>query len=161
MCVPIKQPTRLQLRAKFTDSVRSTSRDYSTEQIAAWAPDPPDSEHWRARLAARIGFVAEAESFEEHKGEVAGFATFEPDGHLDDLYVATKFQRHGVAAMLYARVEREARARNLSRIFTEASISARPFFECAGFSVVAAQTVELRGISFTNYRMERFLSAPR
>jgi len=141
----------------FTDSVRSAAKDYSREQIAAWAPHPPDVEHWRARLAARIGFVVEVEFPEGDAGEVAGFVTLEPDGHLDDLYVATRFQRRGVAAMLYARVEQEARARNLTRIFTEASITAQPFFEWVGFSVIAAQTAKVRGISFTNYRMERFL----
>jgi putative acetyltransferase len=154
---PYRTADAAAIASVFTDSVRSASKDYSPEQIVAWGPDPPDVEHWRTRIAIRIGFVAEAESFEQHKGEIAGSVTLERDGHLDDLYVAPRFQRRGVAAMLYSRVEQEAQSRHLSRIFTEASITARPFFESAGFSVVSAQTVKLRGVSFTNYRMEGLL----
>ena len=44
-------------------------------------------------------------------------------------------------------------------MYAEASITARPAFESQGFTVIAAQTVERRGESFTNYRMEKSLSA--
>jgi putative acetyltransferase len=139
----------------FTESVRSTAaRDYSPEQIDAWAPvslDPSDMAEWHRRLARMIAFVAEIES------EVAGFVTYEPDGHLDYLYVGSRFQRRGVAAKLCARVEQEALALRLNRIFAEASITARPFFESIGFRVVAEQTVEFRGVFFKNVRMEKVL----
>jgi putative acetyltransferase len=46
-------------------------------------------------------------------------------------------------------------------LYTEASITARPAFEAQGFRVIAAQTVERRGESFTNYRMEKALTASR
>jgi putative acetyltransferase len=46
---------------------------------------------------------------------------------------------------------------SLSRIFTEASITARPFFERAGFQLITQQTVEHNGVSFVNCRMEKFL----
>ena len=136
----------------FTDTVHHINKsDYSPEQLAAWAPDPPDVEHWRGRLSGLIAFVA------EHDSEIVGFATFEPDGHLDHIYVHHRFQRQGVASMLYRRIEEEARSRGLSRIHTEASITARPFFERVGFKVIAPQTVEHRGVAFTNYRMEKSL----
>jgi putative acetyltransferase len=136
----------------FTESVRTTNaRDYSPEQIAAWAGHPPDVEHWRKRLDSYIAFVAEDDS------EVIGFITFEADGHLDHLYVHSRFQRQGVASALYRRVAEEAVTRNVYRIFAEASITARPFFEAVGFRVIASQSVEHREISFMNYRMERLL----
>jgi acetyltransferase (GNAT) family protein len=63
----------------------------------------------------------------------------------------------GAAAKLCARVEQEALALRLSRIFAETSITARPFFESIGFRVVTEQTVELRQVSFRNFRMEKEL----
>jgi len=45
-------------------------------------------------------------------------------------------------------------------LFTEASITARPFFEAQGFAVLAPQVVRCRGVEFVNYRMERVLAEP-
>jgi putative acetyltransferase len=136
----------------FTESIHSTAiKDYAPHQIAAWAAVPTDTADWSRRLNSLIVFVAEQDS------EVAGFITFEPDGHLDHLYVNSHFQRQGVASALYRRVEQEARTYGVRRIFTEASITARPFFESLGFQVIAPQSVLCREVSFVNYKMERFL----
>jgi len=136
----------------FTETVRSIdTAEYSSDQLAAWAPDPPDMEHWRRRLSERIVFVA------EHRAEIVGFATFEPDGHLDHMYVHRRFQRQGVALALFRCIEKEAISRGITRISTEASITACPFFESVGFRFIASQEIEHGGISFTNFRMEKFL----
>jgi len=94
--------------------------------------------------------VAESES------QIAGFVTFDPNGHLDCLYVLRYFQRQGVAAALCRRMEHEWLARGVRRVFTEASITARPFFESVGFRVIALQAIECRGILLRNYQMEKF-----
>jgi putative acetyltransferase len=136
----------------FFDTVHIiNSADYSPEQIAAWAPEPADLDHWRARLSHHTVFVAEKDT------ETVGFVTFEANGHLDHLYVHHRFQRQGIATALYERVEREARSHAIQRIFTEASITARPFFERIGFQLIAARTFEHRGVSFTNFRMGKLL----
>ncbi|MGB6430642.1 MAG: GNAT family N-acetyltransferase [Candidatus Acidiferrales bacterium] len=137
----------------FTESVHAIgAKDYSPEQLAAWAPEPPDTEYWRSQLSRLTGFVAELDS------DVVGFVTFSLDGHIHHLYVHSLHQRRGVASALYWRVEEEALASGVRRIFTEASITARPFFERVGFHVVAPQEVVRRGVGLTNYRMERFYS---
>jgi len=109
-------------------------------------------EHWRRRLSERIAFVA------EHDSEIVGFATLEPDGHLDYIYAHRRFQRQGVASALFQRIEQEAISRGVARIFAEASTTARPFFEHVGFRMIASQRIKHRGISFINYRMEKFIS---
>ena len=43
----------------------------------------------------------------------------------------------------------------LPRLSTEASITARPFFQSHGFQILAEQVVTCRGSAFVNYRMER------
>jgi putative acetyltransferase len=157
MCIlnvrPYKPEDTATLARLFTETVHSANAaDYSHEQLVAWAPDPPDMEHWRRRLSERIAFVAENDS------EIVGFVTLEVDGHLDYIYAHRRFQRQGVASVLFQRIEQEAISRGVARIFTEASITARPFFEHAGFRMIASQRVKHRGISFLNYRMEKFLS---
>ena len=90
---------------------------------------------------------------------LAGFADLEADGHIDALFVDPDFQGTGIARRLLAQIETQARAQGLKRLTVEASITARTVFERCGFSVLAAQTVHLRGQDFLNYRMEKSLTA--
>jgi putative acetyltransferase len=140
------------LIALFNGAVRRvSSRDYTPEQIAAWAPATPDREAWAARLGGRPTLVAEID------GVIAGFSDLEPDGHIDMLFVDADHQGRGVAGALLDRIEPMARDRGLARLFTEASITARPMFEHRGFHVEAAQDVALRGQTLRNYRMAKAL----
>ena len=136
----------------FFETVRSVTRaNYSDEQLEAWAPGVPDPEEWHARMAGRRTLVA------EEGGEVVGFAELEYDGRLDMLYVRKDAVGRGVGRRLYEAVEREARGQGLGWIFTEASITARPFFEQQGFRGVREQMVSRRGVSMTNFVMEKKL----
>lgn len=140
------------LIALFRDSVRRVARrDYSLDQVLAWAPHDLEREEWTLRLAAGSTWVA------AHGDRAAGFITLEPDGHLDMLYVHADWQRRSIATRLLSRVEASARSQGLARLFTEASITARPFFERRGFRVVEAQTVTRRGQELVNFRMLRRL----
>jgi len=143
------------LLALFRDTIRRVnSRDYSPAQIAAWASDDIDTVRWFGRFAGR--FVAVA----EEAGRPVGFAELEADGHLDRVYVSADHQRRGIGRLLLAAVVAEARRVGLARLFTEASVTARPFFENQGFVVLAPQVVTCRGVEFVNYRMERVLAGP-
>lgn len=134
----------------FYDTVRSVNRsDYSREQVGAWVPEVPDVAAWHRRMSSRKTLVA------EEGGEVVGFAELEEDGHLDTFYLRKDFVGRGVGWRLYRVVESEARARGIGRIFTEASITARPFFERQGFYVVREQTVWRRRVGLTNFAMEK------
>jgi putative acetyltransferase len=138
--------------ALFGRSVRElASRDYAPEQLAAWAPELPDVDGWSKRLSNQMVFVC------ENQGEIAGFVSVESDGHLDLLYVHPEAQRRGVASVLWGRILEWATASKLTNVSTEASITARPFFEHCGFRVVRSQTVQARGVSMSNFRMERAL----
>lgn len=136
----------------FADSVRSIpTGDYSCEQLEVWAAAFSDLGGWLIERPGRIVLIAE-----EISGPI-GFVTFEPDGHIDCIYVHPHFQRQGVASALLDQIETRAAGPQLERIFTEASITARPFFEYAGFRVIAPQTVIRDGLEFKNYRMEKLL----
>lgn len=138
--------------ALFRATVRSINRrDYSQAQVEAWAPDSLDRAAWAARLARNETWVALLAD------EVAGFAELEEGGRLHALFVHKDHQRRGVARALLAKAEASARGRKLPALTTEASITARPCFEAAGFMVEVEQKVELRGQTFVNYRMRRHL----
>ncbi|MBM3983402.1 MAG: GNAT family N-acetyltransferase [Planctomycetes bacterium] len=143
------------LLALFRDTIRRVnSRDYSPVQIAAWASDDIDTAGWCGRFAGRFVPVAEDDD------RTVGFAELEPNGHIDRVYVSADHQGRGIGRALLAALVAEARRAGIARLFTEASITARPFFETNGFAVLAPQVVTCRGVEFVNYRMERRLADP-
>jgi putative acetyltransferase len=127
--------------------------DYSVAQVEAWAGAAPAPEMWERRIteggSARQMFVAARED------GVVGFTELEGDGHLDTLYVHHEYQGCGVASALLERIEAEARRLGLSRLYTEASITAESFFRARGFSIVRPQVVEVRGHTFRNFVMDK------
>lgn len=125
---------------------------YTPEQQEAWAPTPPDYARWSERLALKRPFLAIVEK------RLAGFIELDADGHIDCLYTHPAFQGMGVASALYAHLEAEARSRQLSRLYVEASRVARPFFERRGFSLTAENEVQRGGTKLINYRMEKTLA---
>lgn len=136
----------------FKDTIRRVNcRDYTPEQIAAWTSEIR-LEVWTAKLASRWCVVAEMSD-----GQLAGFVDLEADGHLDRFYVHADHQRCGVGRALLAAVMQQANQWQLPRVFSEVSITARPFFLKQGFRVITDQLVFSRGAAFLNYRMETTL----
>ena len=139
----------------YRDTIRRVnSRDYTPEQIRAWASDDIDPQNSADRFAGR--FVAVA----DEAGRAVGFADLESSGHIDRVYVSADHQGRGVGRLLLSAVVAQAQRLGIARLFTEASITARPFFESQGFVVLTPQVVTLRGVEFVNYRMERMLAEP-
>lgn len=133
----------------FHRSVREVaSRDYSSIQIAAWAPEPVDWDAWSSRLGSAGVFVYECGD------EIIGFARVDDNGYIDLLYVHPAFQRQGIARRLLKRVLSWALNQGIRILSSEVSITARPFFQRMGFHIVKTQEVECRGIHFRNFLME-------
>jgi len=142
----------------FTASVHDLgAAHYDSKQLAAWAPIPPDLETWAARLAGLHTILAAAGS------ELAGFISYERNGHIEFLYTMPGFERRGVASLLYQHVQNNLSGveqhvqNNLSgvELFTEASLVAKPFFLRQGFHVVAEQSVIRRGVAFRRFAMRK------
>lgn len=134
--------------AIFRSAIRVTaSVDYGPAQVEAWSR--VDRAAWIARRKRNHGWVAWIDR------EAAGFAELEPCGHLDMLYVHPAHGRRGVARALLRAVEGKAAALGLDALRTEASLTARPFFEAARFQVVEAETVTRNGETFQRYRMRK------
>ncbi|MEM9234321.1 MAG: GNAT family N-acetyltransferase, partial [Pseudomonadota bacterium] len=129
------------------------ARAYSGAQVTAWARLSRDVVGTRRRLEdGRQVWVAEARD-----GAMLGFIDLEDDGHIDFLYVAPEAAGQGVAQALYEEVEARAVAHQLTRLYTEASELARPFFERQKFSVLTRQDLEIDGVPIHNYRMAKLM----
>lgn len=90
-------------------------------------------------------------------GEPAGFSDVDPNGYIDMMFVAPRFLRLGVAKQLLAHVEAHARAKGLTDLTSNVSITARSFFERYGFIVQAEQHPVMVGVQLTNYAMKKNL----
>lgn len=136
----------------FRDAVHAINiQHYSPEQVAVWAPEEIDAARWQQSLANNITFVAEMGS------QIVGFADMTHEGYLDRLYVNKDYQGRWVGLHLMRAIEKAARELGLEKITTDCSITAKKPAERFGFVVVKEQTVEKRGVVFTNYAMEKIL----
>ena len=121
-------------------------RDYSREQVEAWATGQVDLEEWNVSFLAHRTLVA------EEAGKILGFGDMDGSGYLDRLYVHKDHQGRGVATALCDALEGDSGA---AAFTTHASITARPFFEKRGYAVVQEQQVLRRGVALTNFRMRK------
>ncbi len=139
-----------QIAQLFHETVREINvHDYSSKQVRAWAPDDIYFRNWVEVCSSRFTYVADDE------GAIAGFGELEPNGHIDCFYCHKNYQGCGVGRQLYQAIEVKAIELSLHRLFTEASITAKPFFQRMGFSIVREQEVTRRGETFINYAMEK------
>lgn len=142
----------VQLAQLFYDTVREINiRDYSINQVKAWAPEDIYFRDWAKVCSNRFTYVADDE------GAIAGFGELESSGHIDCFYCHKDYQRQGIGSKIYWAIEAKAHELGLNRLYTEASITAKPFFLHKGFSVIREQQVERGGEVFINYAMEKFL----
>ena len=139
-------------RIYFNTIHRINSRDYTQEQIRAWAPTIYGDTYWAQRFARRRVLVA------ENRDRVLGFTEYEPSGHIDCFYVHHEHQHQGVGSALMKRVEEEFQSLNVHRAFAEVSLTARAFFESRGFRVVEERNQEFRDVSFKLFLMQKYIT---
>lgn len=138
----------------FFDTIHTINRrDYMEEEVNAWAPGIPDPIRWAERYKTRITFVA------EENATIAGFAELEPNGHIDCFYCHHAYQGQGVGRRLYNRLEQEARSLGIGRLYVEASITAKPFFERMGFQTLHQNQIPRGNVILINFSMEKYLNS--
>lgn len=131
----------------FQNTVRTiNARDYSPKQREAWISNA-DPRKWNQSFLEHQTIVA----WKSH--EIVGFADLdEKQNLLDHLFVAADHQNEGIASALCDVLES---ACSETVIHTEASITARPFFESRGYRIIREQQVLRKGVFLTNYLMEK------
>jgi putative acetyltransferase len=149
---PFREGEEEALRRVFYAAVHGLAcRNYSAEQLAVWAPEEYDRAKWSARIGHNQPFVAEA------GGQIVGFGDVQPDGYIDQLFVAPAAAGQGMGSALLQAIEARARERGLERLFSNVSLTAQPLFTRHGFQIEAEQTVIVAGVELRNARMVKRL----
>ena len=100
---PLRADEAPALRALFHAAVHGLAcRDYTPDQLNAWAPLAHDAAQWAARLQANQPWVAEV------AGSAAGFADLQPSGYIDQSFVAPAHAGQGVGQALMAHLHTQA-----------------------------------------------------
>lgn len=130
----------------FYNTVHTVNaKDYTKEQVDAWATGNVDLEKWNRSFEEHYSLVAVEDE------RIIGFGDIDKTGYLDRLYVHADYQGKGVATAICNQLEQAVGG----SIVTHASITARPFFEKRGYKVVKEQQVKRQGVSLTNTVMEK------
>ena len=96
-------------------------------------------ERWKS-LLDNLAYVA------IDKTQIVGFADMNKD-----------YQKQGIPSKLVQQLERDSEKIGLKKITTEASITAKPFFEKMGYQLIKEQNKKCASVILKNYLMEKFL----
>ena len=137
----------------FFETVHSVNgKDYTDEQLDAWAPDTVGATDPRVRtILSHIAYVAEIDK------TFVGFGDMTEDGYLDRLFVHHDYQRMGIASAIVEKLEEQALKLGINEITTHSSITAKPFFQSFGYIVCKQQEVDVDGIKLINFIMKKTL----
>lgn len=140
-------------RVYFTSIHQIAARDYSPEQIAAWAPADFDTDLWAARVRKLDPFVVELDN------QIVGYADIQPDGYIDHFYVSGFHARQGIGTLLMGRIHEEAAMLGTTALTSNVSKTAEPFFARHGFQVVERHFPVCRGVVLENALMRKGLGS--
>jgi len=140
------------ITALFSDTITSVNtKDYSPQEIEAWAAGAEVKENWCRRLKDDYYVVAYQDS------TLVGMACIDNDGYLDVIYVHKDYQGQGIASKLLSMMEDRAIRLGHDNITSDVSITAKPYFIHKGFRVIKPQLVLCRGVVLRNYNVAKQL----
>lgn len=123
--------------------------DYNQAQVAAWAPDNLDINFAVQKFREIDPFVV------LQNGRIIGYADIQSDGYIDHFYCHHALQGQGIGRLLFATLEKEAKDNGILKMYSNVSITAKPFFEAMGFSIDKEQLIQVGDQRLKNYRMVR------
>ena len=110
-------------------------KDYSAKQRKVWKSGIRDKKRWTEAIQNHYFLIAEIER------TIVGFGSLKNDEYIDFLYISKDHLRKGIANLIYTQLEEVALKNNKLELFSDVSITAKPFFEGKGF--VVQQKIEL------------------
>lgn len=136
----------------FYETITSINvKDYDPQQIETWASSAENKVFWKLQIEKQYFIIAENDEY------LLGFASLTVDGYLDLMYVHKNHQKQGIASALLENILTEANRLNLTKIWTDASITAKPFFLNKSFVIEKICTKISKGVAFENAIMVRNL----
>ena len=144
-----QQSDAVALKELFQNTVLVINRrDYSQAEVEDWASCGNNLSNIKERIETHYFVVAV-----NQQSQIVGFSSITPQGYLHSMFVHKDFQ--GVATMLLEEIERYAITAGITRITSEVSLTARPFFEKKGYVVEKEQKRKANQLSLTNFLMAK------
>ncbi|MCG3682614.1 GNAT family N-acetyltransferase [Aliarcobacter butzleri] len=132
----------------FISTVHNINKkDYSKEQLNAWANPQYDLNSWEKRFEKSKPYLCMIED------KIVGFCEYY-DGYIDCFYVHFKYQNCGIGKLLLNHILKLAKNKNIDKIEADVSITAKPFFEKFGFKQIKENVVKRENIELVNFSME-------
>ncbi len=133
----------------FTHTIHKTcNKDYTKEQLNAWANLDIDYKKWQERLAKTKPYLAIIDK------KLVGFAEFYED-YIDCFYVHPEYQGKGVGKMLINNIFKRAKEQKQTFLKVDASITAKQFFEKFGFKELKKNIVKRANVELVNFSMQK------
>ena len=137
----------------FYNTVHTVNaKDYDKNQLENWAPETIDRQKWEERLTNNVCLVS------IYGEQIVGFGELSEEGGIDTMYVHKNHQGKKIASRLLQELTDYAHHLCFKTLTTEASITARPFFERHGFKVVKTQRNQYDNMVFLNYKMKKTIT---
>ncbi|GGC73031.1 GNAT family N-acetyltransferase [Chelatococcus reniformis] len=127
--------------------------DYDEAQREAWASAADDEAAFGEHLAGMLTLVGVI------GGSPMGFAALRGNDHVEYLYVHPAVAGQGVASQLLEALEKLAGARGATSLTTDASDTARGFFQKRGYQDLHRETVQRGGEWLGRTAMRKQLAA--
>lgn len=132
----------------FTNTIHKTChKDYTKEQLNAWANPNIDYKTWEKRLDKTKTYLAVVED------TLVGFVEFYDD-YIDCFYVHHEYQGQGVGKALMNHILDIASKDDIKILRVDASITSKDFFEKFGFIEVSKNEVKRDNQVLINYSLE-------
>ena len=123
---------------------------YTPAQVKVWSEAANNLDRWAEKISSQHVLVAEKDNC------MLGFGSLRND-YIDLLYINKNYQGKGVASMIYEILENKARQEGMQALATDASFTAKHFFEKKGFIFVATRSYVINGVEISNCRMVKSL----
>lgn len=137
-----------QILTLFTNTIHKTcNKDYTKEQLNAWANPNIDYNSWEKRLDKTKPYLAVIDN------TLVGFTEFYDD-YIDCFYVHHEYQGQGVGKALVNHILEIASENGIKKLRVDASITAKAFFESFGFVQTSKNEVKRDNQVLINYSLE-------
>lgn len=133
----------------YQSVVTVAPQQYSAKQVQAWASFSRNIESFSKFILEPTTFIA------EENDRLLGFAGITADGHLTSLYVRGDYNRQGIGSKLLNKIIEYSQINKIDQLYCEASKFSKPLFEKFGFVVYELEQVEINGVLFQRYLMNR------
>ena len=146
-----QQSDAVELKELFQNTVLVINRrDYSQAEVEDWASCGNNLSNIKERIETHCFVVVV-----NQQSQIVGFSSITSQGYLHSMFVHKDFQGEGIATMLLEEIERYAITAGITRITSEVSLTARPFFEKKGYVVEKEQKRKANQLFLINFLMAK------